>query len=234
MIGDKRPGHPARGELDAVADRRDLGRREAAEASGVPRRRHADRGRPPRVPRGRDPVGRPHRPRLPRLAHGRRHPRQRLAAQPAGRRRRPARRAPRDREPPEIGQASRRSRSRATDRTVTRSRAFSRLRHGSHGFQTDQNPACRNRDQSRFRAATQPVEPRAAQTPRQIRFGVRYEFPRTLGLVEAIMTWGNLARLALAVPVALEAIRPRAIRPPSPHSRPRSRAVSTWYRSPSR
>ena len=43
---------------------------QAPEAARVPRQRHADRGRPPRVPRRRHPLGRHHRPQLPRLAHG--------------------------------------------------------------------------------------------------------------------------------------------------------------------
>ena len=46
-----RPAHHARAELDAVADRHHLGRRQAPEAPRVPRERNADRGRPPPVPR---------------------------------------------------------------------------------------------------------------------------------------------------------------------------------------
>ena len=65
MIGDRDLDDPPRHELDAVADRRRLGR---GEAPGPRRLLLAesthDRGRPPAVPRRRRAVGRHHRPRL--------------------------------------------------------------------------------------------------------------------------------------------------------------------------
>ena len=50
-------------------------------------REHADRGRPPALPRGRRAVGRHHRSGVPGVAHRRRHARRRERPQPAGRRR---------------------------------------------------------------------------------------------------------------------------------------------------
>ena len=98
MIGDRDLRISARVELDAVADRHHLGRGEALEAPRVRRARNADRGRPPAVPRGRRAGRRHHRPRLPRLAHGRRHAGQGVGRVAAGGRRRAARGAAGDRE----------------------------------------------------------------------------------------------------------------------------------------
>ena len=99
MIARPRSADQARHQLDAVADRHHLGRGATRRSSThyFAGRADADRRRPPAVPPGRRPVGGHHRPRLPRLAHGRRHARRRQRPQPADRRRRAARGASADR-----------------------------------------------------------------------------------------------------------------------------------------